>query len=263
MIAGINMLFIESRSYSDADKDIFYDYLQKCTLDVPPHNVLILAGDLNARVGSDSHSINPRAIDKHTYHDTKDDNGNRLVNYCETCNMRSTQTRFPQPISRTWTWLHPNGKSKAQLDHILINGKWLNSIRNARAYNTTELHSDHRIMSVKICISLLAAKNNKRQRITYYLNKLENNCSLQSQFNIEVQNRYDALSTNNLDDNNNIQTEYDNFMESIKQTSEKLVGQAKRKNKKNRISDETITLLKQRNKAKNTFKQKANPNQQN
>jgi hypothetical protein len=93
----------------DADKNAFYDDLQKCTLDVPPHNVLILVGDLNARLGSDSHLTNPRSIGKHTYHDTTDDNGNRLANYCEACNMRSTQTRFPQPKSRTWTWLHPNG----------------------------------------------------------------------------------------------------------------------------------------------------------
>ena len=200
----------------DADKELFYDDLQKCTLDVPPHNVLMLAGDLNARVGLDSHSANPRVIGKHTYHDTTDDNGNRLLNYCETCNMRSTQTRFPQPKSRTWTWLHPNGKSKAQLDHILINGKWLNSIRNARAYNTVELHSDHRIVSVKMSISLRAPKKTKHRRTTYDWTKLQNNCSLQSQFNIEVQNRYDALNTNNPDNNNNIQTEYNNFIDSIK-----------------------------------------------
>ena len=247
----------------DADKELFYDDLQKCTLDVPPHNVLMLAGDLNARVGLDSHSTNPRVIGKHTYHDTTDDNGNRLLNYCETCNMRSTQTRFPQPKSRTWTWLHPNGKSKAQLDHILINGKWLNSIRNARAYNTVELHSDHRIVSVKMSISLRAPKKTKHRRTTYDWTKLQNNCSLQSQFNIEVQNRYDALNANNPDNNNNIQTEYNNFIDSIKETTEKLIGHTKQKKKKNWVSDETTNMLKQRNQAKKLFKQKPNPNNKN
>ncbi|CAF1638407.1 unnamed protein product [Adineta ricciae] len=110
-----------------------YRNISRYTHGVPTHNVLILAGDLNARLGSDSHTTNPRAIGKYTYHQSTYDNGNRLVNYCKACNMRSTQTRFPQPQSRSWTWLHPNGKSKAQLDHILINGKWLNSIRNVRA----------------------------------------------------------------------------------------------------------------------------------
>jgi hypothetical protein len=84
-----------------AEKDTFDEDLQKCTLDAPPHNVLILASDLNVSLGFNSHSTNPRAIDKYTYDDTTDDNGNRLVNYCEICNMRSIQTRFPQRKSRS------------------------------------------------------------------------------------------------------------------------------------------------------------------
>ena len=228
----ISVAYAPTEDKCDADKDTFYDNLQKCTLYAPPHNVLILTGDLNARLGLDSHLTNPRAIDNHTYHDKTDDNGNRLVNYCEACNIRSTQTRFPQPKARAWTWLHPNGRSTAQLDHILINGKWINSIRNARAYISVELHSDHRIVNAKISISLRATKTNKYKRITYDWTKFKNNCRLQSQFNIEVQNRYDILNVNN-PDNNTIQTEYDNFIESIKQTTEKLVGQAKRTIKKN------------------------------
>ena len=83
---------------TDIEKD---DDLEKCTQVVPPHNVLILAGDFNARIGSDNHKTNPRVIDKHTYHHSTDNNGNRLVNYFEACNIRSTQPRFPQPQSRS------------------------------------------------------------------------------------------------------------------------------------------------------------------
>ena len=96
----ISITYAPTEDKSEAEKDTFYDDLQRYTHDVPPHNVLILAGDLNARLGSDSHTTNPRAIGKYTYHHSTDDNGNRLVNYCEACNMRSTQTRFPQPQSR-------------------------------------------------------------------------------------------------------------------------------------------------------------------
>jgi len=237
----IIIAYAPTEDKSDAEKDTFYDDLQRCTHDVPPHNVLILAGDLNARLGSDSHTTNPRAIGKHTYHHSTDDNGNRLVNYCEACNMRSTQTRFPQPKSRSWTWSHPNGKSKAQLDHILINGKWLNSIRNVRAYNTVELNSDHRIVSAKLSISLRAPKDNKNKRIKFDWNKLKDNSTLQSQFNIEVQNRYEILQNSNPD--NGIQTKYDNFVKSIQDTTTNLVGKSTRKNGKNWVTNDTITIL--------------------
>lgn len=237
----IIVAYAPTEDKNNVDKDLFYDDLQQCTLDVPPHNVLILAGDLNARVGAHSHTANPRVIGKHTYHNSTDDNGNRLVNYCENCNMRSTQARFPQPKSRSWTWLHPNGQSKVQLDHILINGTWLNSVRNVRAYNTVELNSDHRIMSARISISLRAPKNNQCQHTTYDWNKLKTNCSLQSQFNVEVQNRFDIVNANSLDDN--IQTQYNNFVESIQQTTENLIGKSKRINKKHWVSDKTIKVL--------------------
>jgi hypothetical protein len=142
--------------------------------------------------------------------------------------MRSKQTRFPQPQSRSWTWSHPNGKSKAQLNHILINGKWLNSIRNVRAYNTFELNSDHRIVSAKLSISLRAPKDNKNKRIKFDWNKLKDNSTLQSQFNMEVQNRYEILQNSNPD--NGIQTKYDNFIRSIQDTTTNLVGKSTRKN---------------------------------
>ena len=75
---------------------------------------------------------------------------------------------------------------------------------------------------------------------------------------MEVQNRYDILSTTKHDDN--IQTQYKKFVESIQQTTENLIGKTKRTNKKNWVSDETIKLLKQRNESKKLFKQKSDPN---
>ncbi|CAM4934583.1 unnamed protein product [Rotaria socialis] len=249
----IIIAYAPTEDKSDIEKDTFYNDLQQCTLDVPPHNVLILADDLNARIGTDSHTTNPRTIGKYTYHQLTDDNGNRLINYCETCNMRSTQTRFPHPKSRSWTWLHPNGKSKAQIDHILINGKWLNSIRNVRAYNTVELNSDHRIVSAKLSISLRAPKQNKNKRIKFDWNKLKTNSVLQAQFNIEVQNRYEILQNINTD--HDIQTKYDNFITSIQDTTVKLIGKTTRKKRKNWASTTTIDLLEKRNSAKSKFKQ--------
>jgi hypothetical protein len=92
----IIVAYAPTEDKSVTEKDTVYDDLQRCTHDVPPHNVLILGSDLNARLGSDSHTTNPRAIGKYTYHHSTDDNGNRLLNYGEACNMRPAQTCFPQ-----------------------------------------------------------------------------------------------------------------------------------------------------------------------
>lgn len=119
-----------------AEKDEFYAKLLKCAQEVPPHNMLVIAGDFKARIGLDSSISNPRAVGKHSLHEKTNDNGTRLVEFCETTNTRSAQFRFPHKKSRIWTWQpdinrkENDDKNRAQLDHILIRGKWANSVKN-------------------------------------------------------------------------------------------------------------------------------------
>ena len=74
----------------------------------------------------DSHVYHPAVVGRHCYYDTTNENGERLVNLGKEYNLRLAQQRFPQPRGRQWTWMHP-AESKHQLDHILINSKWVNS----------------------------------------------------------------------------------------------------------------------------------------
>ena len=90
-------------------------------------------GDFNARIGQDSADTSPRTCGKYTFHDTTSNNGERLLSLCESTQMRIASTFKPHKPTHQWTWQHPNG-SKAQLDHILIKGKWINSLRDCRSY---------------------------------------------------------------------------------------------------------------------------------
>ena len=121
-------------------KKPFYEDLKRITDSIPPHNVIILAGDLNARVGADSSITNPRTVGRYPYHEETNGNGEMLINYCESSNMRSMQTRFRHPKSRTWTWRHATG-TKAQLDLILINGKWLNKECTSIQYSRAQIRT--------------------------------------------------------------------------------------------------------------------------
>ena len=171
---------------TDDIKEAFYNDLHTCSAEIPPHTVVIAAGDFNARIGKDSHHSNSRAVGRYSYHEETNDNGARLVNYSEACNMRSVQFRFPHPAKYLWTWMHANQTSKAQLDHILISGKWINSIENVRAYNCVELNSDHRILSAKVKISLRAPKELKCKRIKYNWSSFIDGSALRAQYEVEV-----------------------------------------------------------------------------
>ena len=154
------------------DKTNFYDQLQDAIENIPTHNTIVLLGDFNARIGQDSHTANPRVIGKFTYHDQTNENGELLTSSCERHNLRPTQFRFPHPKGRVWTWEHPSDQ-RAQLDHIIINAKWLNSVRNCRAYWSVELDSDHRVVSAIVRISLRIHDANPVKRKRYDWKKLE------------------------------------------------------------------------------------------
>ena len=154
------------------DKTNFYEQLQDALENIPTHNTVVLLGDFNARIGQDSHTANPRVTGKFTFHDQTNENGELLTSFCERHNLPPTQFRFPYPKGRVWTWEHPSGQ-RPQLDHIIINAKWLNSVRNCRAYWSVELDSDHRIVSALVKISLRIQGANPIKRKRYDWKKLE------------------------------------------------------------------------------------------
>ena len=70
-------------------KDNFYDSLQSTLEDVPKHDVLVVLGDFNARVGSDN-TDRERIMGKHGT-STMTDNGTRLCYICgKMCATRSS-----------------------------------------------------------------------------------------------------------------------------------------------------------------------------
>ena len=60
-------------------KDKFYNELKDFLLSIPPHTVVVTAGDFNAQLGLDSHSTRPQTIGMHCVHDQTNNNGQRLI----------------------------------------------------------------------------------------------------------------------------------------------------------------------------------------
>ena len=138
--------YAPTETSDDCDKDAFYDELNTTLEAIEPHCLAIMAGDFNARVGRDSCESCPSVVGRHLYHPQTNDNGTRLVSTCQNVNLKIAQSKFQHRPGRLWTWTHPGGARQAQLDHIIINSKWTNSLRNCRAYSSVNLQSDHRIV---------------------------------------------------------------------------------------------------------------------
>ena len=128
--------------------------------------------------------------------------------------------RFPHPRHRLWTWMHPSG-STHQLDHILINNKWKNSLRNCRAYNSVELDSDHRIVSIRLVCSLRISRAKQCKRPKFNWKKLQD-AATKEQFQLELSNRFDVLQCNNM--STPIMERYESFENAVEEVAEEVVG---------------------------------------
>ena len=77
------------------------------------------------------------------------------------------------------------------MDFLIINKKWINSIKNCRSYNPfISLASDHRIISADIRLCLRVYKNKLCINKPYDWIRLNHNTDIRSSFVTEVKNRF-------------------------------------------------------------------------
>ena len=89
------------------------------------HDLFIVTGDMNAKVGKRNSGFE-RIMSKHGI-GIQNDNGERLCEFCDMNALVITGTLFPHKTMHKATCVSPDGKTKNQIDHVLINKKFRNS----------------------------------------------------------------------------------------------------------------------------------------
>nr|CAD11456.1 AP1 endonuclease [Paracentrotus lividus] len=137
----------------------YYDDLSDVIRGVPAHNFLAVLGDFNARLGTEDASF--------TWHDKTNRNGELLAEIMTEHSLLPANTQFRKKQGKRWTYLDRGTGMKRQLDYILVRRKWWNSILNAEPYNTfCTVGSDHRVVSMRVRLSLRVPKQNSEQSLT-------------------------------------------------------------------------------------------------
>ena len=206
---------------SDNEVKNYYHQLTAATKSVPAHNVLIVAGDFNARIGLDNA--------KFAYHTSTNRNGEFLHEYAQENDLVITNTTFKKKTSKLWTCVLPSGV-RAQLDNVLVRKKWRNSVNNAEAYNSfASIGSDHRIVTAKIRLSLRADSRATPKKVKYDWSKLATDPDLQDRYTLEIRNRYSILAENNDGDQSQ---KYNYLIQANKETADKIMPKLPKKQRK-------------------------------
>ena len=144
---------------SNADsKDLFYQSLDATLQKTHKHDIRLIVGDFNARVGNDRQGYES-ILGPHAVAETANDNGQRLLDLCVSNNLVIGGSLFPHKDIHKYTWTSQAGsKPRAQLDHILISKWWRRSLLDCRNYRGADIGSDHELVVSKVHLKLARRK---------------------------------------------------------------------------------------------------------
>ena len=110
--------YAPTNSHIDANKDQFYNTLTYLIASFARHDIVVVLGDLNATLGSDRRGYES-VLGPHSS-GSRNDNGERLLDLCALHRLKITGSWFRRRNMHRWTWISNDGRTKKELDYIII-----------------------------------------------------------------------------------------------------------------------------------------------
>ena len=121
-------MYAPTTNARDEDIDEFYADLQQEIDEVPSHDMMMILGDWNAKVGKNWRAWHG-ALGKFGYGE-ENERGENLLNFCLNNNLViANTTTYKRKAKHQRTWESPDSVTKNQIDYVLVNKKWRTSIR--------------------------------------------------------------------------------------------------------------------------------------
>ena len=233
----------------DNDKDSFYEKLEKLYDDAPRHDVKIVLGDFNAKIGKEK-AFRP-TIGKESLHEDSNSNGIRLIDFATGKGMSISSTKFPHKNIHKITWTSPDGNTKNQIDHVLIDRRHGSDILDVRSFLGADADSDHMLVKIryKQRISTIYNSQNRRQK-HYDSQKLIKDPLVADKFKTQLKQKLIEGMTENEDADNGINKHWDIIKNAVKSTTEEIIGYKQSYKRGGWFDNECRQILDDRNKTR-------------
>ena len=153
-------------------KDSFYDMLQRVTDEIPRHDMIMIVGDWNAKIGA-AQDGEDGVVGRHGLGDERSENRVRFVSSCAANNLATVSTMFPHKNIHKYTWTAPNERVRNQIDHVAVNRKFKRSVRDKRSYRGADSESDHNLVITAVRLRLCGILKNASNASRYDTAKLK------------------------------------------------------------------------------------------
>jgi hypothetical protein len=147
-------------------KDQFCEQLERAYVSCPSHDVKLVMGEANAKVGRET--VHQPTIGKHSLHENTNENGLRLVDFAAGRQMANKSTYIMRKRIHLQTWHSPDGHTFNQIDHCLINGRHFSDVIDVMARRSANIDSDHMLVVIKLRTRICRANNTKPQQLRHF-----------------------------------------------------------------------------------------------
>lgn len=227
-------------------KIAYYDQLMSITNSIQKGDILIVMGDLNAKIGSENHSLE-HVMGKHGL-GAINSNGRLLTSFCNEANLVIGGSLFPHKPCHKATWISPDGITENQIDHFCISRLWKKCLLDVRVKRSADIGSDHHLLvaSLRLKIASIQRPNQQGSRRKYNVKKLSSPQTKQS-FISELHPAVQDPQQAGLQD---VESLWSNVKSAFINASEKALG-PQPKQMRVWMTNGTWDIIEQRRKAKN------------
>ena len=187
--------YAPTMTWTDEVKDQFYSDLDSVIRSVPAADKLILLGDFNARVGTESSMwpgiIGPYGVGK------CNSNGLLLLQKCAEHSLSITNTNFSLPLRNRLSWMHPRSKNWHLIDYIIVRQRDRQDVRVTKSMCGAECGTDHRLIVSKLNLVLRRQRRPQGKAIPkrFDVSKFSSQSKC-SEFSDELASKLDGLTLN-------------------------------------------------------------------
>ena len=181
--------YAPTSEHDEEGKDQFYNALNDTMKKIPKHDITLVMGDMNAKIGDDNNDIEA-VMGKHSI-GTINSNGERLIEFCLMNGLVLGNSIFPHKSIHKITWVSPDGVTKNQIDRVCVNKQFRSSLKYVRVYRGADISSDH-----YLCVAILQLKLKRKaaqpRQKKLNLSRLKDEAT-KDKFNLELKNRFTGL----------------------------------------------------------------------
>ena len=160
---SILQTYAPTLDHSDEEIEEYYDEVAKTLKTVKSDEILIVMGDMNAKIGKgkSGSTVGEHGLGK------RNERGERLINFCNEMNLCIANTFFEHPARKLYTWKSPGDVHRNQIDFIMIRKRFRNSLKQCSTYPGADIDSDHNpvIAKLKFRLKKPPTKSNKTPKI--------------------------------------------------------------------------------------------------